>query len=401
MKRLRLLAASALIAFSLAGCGGGGDGATGSAATDGDPNTATDTVISGMATKGPITGTISIYALSSSGGKGNLLKSAPINDGKYTANIGKYAGPVLIEAYGSYSDEATGKTLSIAADAPLRAALPNASETISIAVTPLTELAVQKAGPLTPAAIDAGNKLVSDIFKFDIVNTLPVAPTAAAVSSASQSQIDYTLAIAALSQLSKTLNQPLANTITSVAAGISSSGMNSQTAANFQNAVQNFIVINPNNNTGVSDVSATNLAAVNGTITTSASFTLAIQGTVTANSIRGIQFEIVIPDGLTVSSDESGDTLPRAVSLSALTAASEPTVVTTFSAASNVLAFGLVTNTGIGAGDLATITCDLLPGWSLPSAAAFSVGNIKATGLAGDGSTVSTVVFNDVTVKVN
>jgi len=376
MKRLRLLAASALIALSLAGCGGGGEGATGS--TNGDTNTTTDTVISGMATKGPITGTLSIYALSSGGSKGNLLKSAPITDGVYTANIGKYAGPVLIEVYGSYTDEATGKTLSIAADAPLRAALPNASENVSTAVTPLTELAVQKAGPLTPAAIEAGNKLVSDIFMFDIVNTLPVAPTAAAVSLASQSQKDYTLAIAALSQLSKTLNQSLTNTIASLAAGISSSGMNSLTTANFQNAVQTFIVINPNNNTGVKDLSATNLSAVNGTITTSASFTLTIQGTAAADAIRGLQFEVVVPNELTVSSDASGTPLPRAVSLSALTVASEPTVVQTFSTASNVLAFGLITNSGIGPGGLATITCDLLPGWTLPSAAAFSVRNVKA-----------------------
>src|SRR6185369_12017159 len=148
MNRIKLLAASALIALSLAGCGGGGGG--GGAATDNATNTTADTVISGMASKGPIDGTAKIYALNSNGSKGNLLTNADIVSGAYTAKIGKYAGPIIIEVSGSYTDEATGSTLTIADKTPLRAALSNASGEVKVAVTPLTELAVQKAGALTP-----------------------------------------------------------------------------------------------------------------------------------------------------------------------------------------------------------------------------------------------------------
>jgi len=376
MKRIRLLAASALIALSIAGCGGGSGGtAPGGSNNDGTPGN--DTVISGIASKGPITGTISIYALTGGGSKGSLLKSAPITAGEYSANIGKYAGPVLIEVSGSYTDEATGSILQIPESAPLRAALPDASDEIATAVTPLTELAVQKSGNLTPAAIAAGNKLVSDIFKVDIINTLPVAPTAGAVGAADQSQKDYTLAIAAVSQLSKTQDLPLSGTIATLAAGISSSGMSSQARTNFQDAVTTFITVNPNNTTGVKEVSATGLAAV-GAVT--ASFTLTVQGTVAARPVNGIQFDIVIPDGLTVNTDATGKTLPGVVSLSTSASAAAPYLETYYSAASGVLKIAIITDadTGIVPGALATIACETVPGWTVPQASAFSIRNVQA-----------------------
>lgn len=375
MKRIRLLAASALIALSIAGCSGGSGGtAPGGSNNDGTPGN--DTVISGIASKGPITGTVSIYALTGSGSKGNLLKSAPITAGVYSANIGKYAGPVLIEVSGSYTDEATGSVLQIPESAPLRAALPDASDEIATAVTPLTELAVQKAGNLTPAAIAAGNKLVSDIFKLDIINTLPVAPTAGAVGAADPSQQDYTLAIAAVSQLSRTQDLPLSGTIATLAAGISSSGMSSQARTDFQDAVTTFITVNPNNTTGVKEVSATGLAAVGAN---TASFTLSVQG-VAARPVNGIQFDVVIPDGLTVKTDATGKTLPGVVSLSAQVSAAAPYQETYYSAESGVLRIAIITgaDAGIGPGALATITCETVPGWTVPQASAFGIRNVQA-----------------------
>lgn len=123
MKRLKLLPILAALTLSLmTACGGGGGTATGAVPNDGN-NTTTDTTISGQASKGPITGQIGVYALKSDGSKGNLLKTGTIVNGRYAVNIGKYAWPVLLEASGSYTDEATGASLTVSADAPLRAAL--------------------------------------------------------------------------------------------------------------------------------------------------------------------------------------------------------------------------------------------------------------------------------------
>jgi len=379
MKRLRLLAAVAFTALSLGGCGGG------SGATNAGTDTGTGTVISGMATKGPITGTVNIYAVSS-GGKGSLLKSVPVNNGSYSANIGSYVGAVLIEATGSYTDEATGETRTIASTAPLRAALPGASGPVTVAVTPLTELAVQKSGALTEAEITAGNKLISGIFNFDIIGTAPVAPTAAAVASATQSQKDYTLAIAALSQLCSTLGKPLDETLADVAGGIGAAGMNSQTLSTFQSAAATFIIVNTHNTTGVHDLSETSLAAMTGKIPTTASYTLALEGVSAASAVKGIQFELVIPDGLTVRYNAStGATLPGIVTTSQAVAATQPYLVTTFATSTGVslLSLGLMTGTGIGSGPLATVTCDVMPGYAPPSPSAFSVRNIKAADASG------------------
>jgi hypothetical protein len=379
MDSLKLSAAAALITLFLAACGGSGGESTENAATDVTSNTTTDTVISGMASKGPITGTVNIYSLNSDGSTGSLFTSAKIDNGTYSANIGKHTGPVLIEVTGNYTDEASGTTRYITADAPLRAALSDAAGTITVPVTPLTEIAVQKAGTLTTSGIDAGNKLVSDIFKFDILNTQPVAPTSTALSGSSvtQSQRDYTLALAAISQLSETKGEPLSDTLGRVVRSISyTSGMDSLTVAQFQTAVTDFIA-NINNKTGISSISATNLSRINGG--TTAVFTLAIQGNIAVNAIKGIQFEVVIPAGLTVRSDaSSGETFPGIVTALPAVASAQTKIYARYSTVDGVLYLVIMPNKGLSVGDLATITCDILPGWTMPPSIAFRVNNVKA-----------------------
>lgn len=375
MKRLKFLSALAALTLSLSACGGGGGTATGAAPNDGN-NTTTDTTISGQASKGPITGQIGIYALKSDGSKGNLLKTGTIVNGRYAVNIGKYAGPVLLEASGGYTDEATGASLTISADAPLRAALSAASGDVTAAVTPLTEIAVQKTAVLTAAAIDAGNKLVSDVFKVDIVNTQPVAPTAAAVGSASQAQKDYTLALAVLSQLSAGSGQNLPATLASMAAGIDYSGMNNDTVKSFQTAITAFMT-NGNNKTGITDPSATSLVAINGG--TTSRYTFSLEGVTGSNAVNAVYFNVAIPTGLQVrTNDASGVTSPGVVTASATVAAAHPLIVSRYSASEGILTFGLATGTSIGPSDLVTLVCDTVPGWPVPSAAAFGISNISA-----------------------
>ena len=384
MKRIRLLAASAIVALSLAGCGGGGTESS-------SPITGTETVISGMATKGPITGTVNIYALGADGAKGSLLKSAPISNGSYSASVGSYTGPVLVEVTGTYTDEATGQTLSVGSDAPLRAAVSNASGTVAVPVTPLTDLAVREAGQLTASGIDNGNRLISDIFGFDIIETQPVAPSPASLEAATQSQKDYTLALATLSQLSKDMGMGLDQTLSGIAAGIGASGMDSNTATRFRSAATSFVTTNPNNTTGIKDLSLTNVAEITGEIATTANYTLAISGAPTA-TVMGIEFELLLPDGLTVRHNSiSGVPLPGIVTASDPVAAVFPYVETKFSTSTgvSVLKFVLMTSTGIGSGDLATLVCDTVAGYATPQGAGFGIRGLKA--VDGNGTTIGGV----------
>lgn len=374
MKRIRLLAASAIVALSLAGCGGGGTESS-------SPITGTETVISGMATKGPITGTVNIYALGADGAKGSLLKSAPISNGSYSASVGTYEGPVLVEATGNYTDEATGQTLSVGSDAPLRAAVSNASGTVAVPVTPLTDLAVREAGELTASGIDNGNRLISDIFGFDIIKTQPVAPSPASLAAATQSQKDYTLALATLSQLSKDMGMGLEQTLSNVAVGIGATGMDSNTATIFRSAAVSFITANTNNSTGINDLSQTNVAEITGKIASTASYTLTIEGAPSAGAVKGIQFELLIPDGLTVRHNSaSGVPLPGIVTESAQVTGAASYIEKKFSISTGVgvLNFALMTTAGIGSGDLATLVCDTVAGYAVPTASGFRIRNLKA-----------------------
>lgn len=400
MYKFKLLALSALITLSLAACGGGsGAGGTATNNESNGSNGATATVVKGVASKGPIDGKAKIYALNADGSKGSLLSTADVISGVYEANIGSYTGPVIIEVTGSYKDEATGNTISLDPNAPLRAAVSGASGTVSTAVTPLTELAVRKAGALTPSNIDTGNKLVSEIFKIDIINTMPVQPTSDALGKpgVTQSQKDYTLALAAISQLSMNrstngVSEPVADTLASLAYGITSGGMSDRTIRSFKEAVTDI-----NRTDAFRNVSSTNLAYV-GTITATYKLTISGPTDMAANAIKGIQFEIVIPAGLTLRNDPATG-IPLSGIVNESKPASNQYVYSKFTSASNVLAVGLIASTGIGTGDLATITCDILPGWTAPPASSFSVkNNINAVGVDDKGN-VTTLA--DVEVKVN
>src|SRR5919108_5016260 len=125
------------------GCGGGGG---------------EETVVTGMASKGPIrNGTVKVYAIRD----GVEDRSAPVgevqtdNGGNYSIYVGSYKGPILVEVTGgSYTDEVSGARVDLTV--PLRAMSSDASNKVKmVAVTPLTELAYKKAkggGALTSSS---------------------------------------------------------------------------------------------------------------------------------------------------------------------------------------------------------------------------------------------------------
>ena len=184
--KLASLAASLLV---LAACGGGGGGG-------GVPST-TSTQLSGVASKGPIAnGTVTAFSIVK-GQKGDVLASTTSGgSGNYILNLGAYTGPVLLEVTGgSYKDEATGNTVSLAST--LRSAIANVIPNkksgttiiVSASVTPLTESAVQNAvaaaGGLTAHNIQTANDDVKAQVGFDPVSTQPADATNISSATAS------------------------------------------------------------------------------------------------------------------------------------------------------------------------------------------------------------------------
>ena len=106
--------------MSALGCGFGGFSESSSETAPSDSNSATDTKLKGVVSKGPFnSGTVEFYAISSDGSE-TLLKTASIGAfGNYSASLSSvkssssdsYSGIVMIKATGSYSDEATGSLL--------------------------------------------------------------------------------------------------------------------------------------------------------------------------------------------------------------------------------------------------------------------------------------------------
>ena len=219
------------------GCGGGGGGAV----------TPTSTV-SGTASKGPISGgTVQIFAIQNGVQAATPLATNPATvitaaDGSYVATI-DYTGPALaMVTGGSYVDEATGVTVTLAT--PLRAALPNATGTVSASVTPFTEIAVQKAislGGLTAANINEANGSVSTLTGIpSILTTSPADPT-------------YALALTIVSQMQVDTATSLATVLTSVSNGldVATDTITVPAVSAAMNTASANALINPNVNTAV------------------------------------------------------------------------------------------------------------------------------------------------------
>lgn len=162
--------------------------------------------LEGTLAKGPVHGaTIDVYTIDN-GGKGDRIVGGTTDENGFYSialDLGSYDGPLYVEATGgSYTDEATGAQKSLAGT--LRAALPEAAGKNNTAcITPLTELAVRKAGTiLNAASIEASNKMISQFLgdDGDILTDHPFDPTREnAGDGAREPERIYTMILAALS----------------------------------------------------------------------------------------------------------------------------------------------------------------------------------------------------------
>lgn len=239
----------------MAGCGSGGGGSD----SNGGSSGGTTSALSGMASKGPISGgTVKVYALNADGSLGNLLGTTiTAVDGQYAVYLGYFTGNVLVEVTGgTYKDEATGNITSMNTLA-LRAALTGVSGSASVAVTPLTEMAVSKAGVLTKTNIDAANSLVgSMIGGVDIIGTMPVDVTAASAANATKAQKEYSLMLATVSQMAKDSGKSISDVIAGLTLDIADGKIDDTSVITSLGA----FMISSNNATGLTDPNDTTLA---------------------------------------------------------------------------------------------------------------------------------------------
>ncbi|MCU7845633.1 MAG: hypothetical protein KZQ93_17520 [Candidatus Thiodiazotropha sp. (ex Monitilora ramsayi)] len=180
--------------LALVGCGGGG--------TDSEPVSTNARSINGVASKGIIHGgLVRAYAVNSDGTQGLELDSAQTDlQGQYSLEITGHTGPVILEVTGgSYTDEATGSILD---NTRLRAVIPPVSGNRKVAITPLTEIAVQIAGEsLTLSKINNANAAVSVLIGGADITEVQPQDINGDLSGATQAEKDYTMVLAAVSQM--------------------------------------------------------------------------------------------------------------------------------------------------------------------------------------------------------
>ena len=369
-----------LAAAALAGCGGGGGGGGAAAPSS--------TVISGMASKGPINGgTVKVYAIRS----GTEDRSAPLGQGqtdaggKYTVDVGAYKGAVLVEVTGgSYADEVTGALVALKAAAPLRAVFANASTgKKTVAVTPLTELAYKKAkggGAITPAAIDDANKNIATFFKLaDIISTEPVA-------SGDDNQKKYAFVLGSFAQLindnkktGEALDDALPRLLTQIGDEMEhGGGLSPDTIGNINDAITNFT------NSGRNQTGATITP-----IPAPTSGIIKLSSTGTTNTIGAIDLTVNFPAGVRVNADATtGEAASGAVTISGVAAVGDNKLTSAkfTPAAGDIparLRIVLINTAGFGLGEFATIRFDLAGGSFPAGKEAFSVASFAAKDLNG------------------
>jgi len=392
MKHIGIVKAGlVLLLLSLVGCGGGG----GSSPTTGAVIAGQTTKVSGVASKSPITGgTVTAYKIVNNA-VGDLIDSTTTSTGgSYSLNLGSYSGPVLFKIIGgAYTDEATGSTnATIPTSEPLHAVVSNASGVMSVAITPLTELAYQLAMPsLTTTAIESANKQVSTIFKvYDIIKTQPVNPDASSLAALPNTiqgsdQRDYTLFLATFSQLAFDQSSSVADTVSYLKNNISST-ITTSAATKIQKAASSFFSsTNINNKTGTTDPGKANIVKIVGKQVV---VKLSTVGNIpSGNIIKGIQFEINLPTGVSVKSDANG-VYADSLSISGIALSAIDGYILGNVTGSKIVIN--VTSGGFTTGEFATLICDVADNINTPTSGSFSISSgYKVTDLMPNSGTIN------------
>jgi len=207
--RIRILGAVLVTLQFAAACGGGGDTVVAGVGSGGTG------FVSGAVTKGPV-GSSTVVAYGIVGGQAGAQVGSASTDanGNFSMSIGTYTGPVMMQASGgTYTDEATGTTMSMAQGDVMSVAIPTVAAgatTSGIQITPVTAMAQaiakQMTGGMTDANIAAANTAMGSYFSVtDIVHVQPMNPLAqGSGAGASQDAQNYGMTLAAMSKYAQT-----------------------------------------------------------------------------------------------------------------------------------------------------------------------------------------------------
>ena len=303
-----------------------------------------------------------------------LFTTSTNNVGYYSVTIGNYYGPISVEVFGNYTDEATGKIASIPESAPLKAAtVPPADATpIIVNVTALTEIAYVQAVSQPEgctASINAVNQQVSSSFNVpDILTTIPLDASVPLPKTATDGEKQYTLVLAAVSQLasnnllpaSTTAPTPLElsvalttaiNTLQEqLASGV---GATTTVQSSIAAAATEFLADTTNNKSGLTTADPAIQAIVawkNVTVTIAVKSELS--PVPTFGTVRG---RLTVPSGVICPADPVTGAIQSGV-LQTLKAGAY--VGGNFRASTNTLTVSIVSvSTPLGVGNLLTVTC--------------------------------------------
>jgi len=348
------------LTLALGGCGGGGGGGTTGTPSGGGPVQQTGIDINGVVSKGPLKGaTVTIYAANPDGTKGSqLATTTTLSDGSYATKINGYTGVVLIEATGgAYTDEATN-TPNVTLAIPLRTAVSATGSALSAAVTPLTEIAVQKMGAtMTSANVQAMNTLVSSLYLGgkNIVTTQPV--DVSNPGSATDDQKSYALILAAVSEKIQASGGTLATVLTTLTNAVDTTNQTLTDPAVITAPLSQFLASpGVSNNTGITTVTSPSLVK----IVTQATVKLTISSLPTATLAAGVDLVLTLPAGVAPRSLTGTDASASAVMVG--TAANGSISGASYNAATRELKFlGITAQNGFGAGEFLDISCTVDP----------------------------------------
>ena len=400
------IALAGIFTMVFAGCGGGGGGGGGIAPT----------VISGVASKGPVNGgAVSVFAITNGAVDRSVSLGPAVStkvDGSSSITLNSApAGPVLVEVIGGQFEDETTATSSNKLF-PLRAVVnTTVAGTNNVAVTGLTEIAVQKiegsGGTFNDATIIEANNAVQ-LF-FGVKDIIAVNPADVNVSGSSGDK-DYGLALAAVMEYIKDNNKSLdpasadyvfnefgklLNAKLDPSSQVNNDTQTQAIIAKFQESRNNFLADTVHNLTGVSGI----------TSFTAADIKVSTQGTLPAGvKLNGVELTLSLPSGVTVAGDANGIVDTSAANSPVQVSGVAKTAGITFLAggvkftpstatAPNMLKMVLVSGTAASfdVGEFVTITCTIAPNSRILSSA-FIITGTKAVTVGTDTSSIGAKV---------
>jgi|MEHZ01.5.fsa_nt_MEHZ011397388.1_15 arylsulfatase A-like enzyme len=258
---MRIFWTVAITSFFLASCGGGGGGTT-PITSDPDPVDPITATFSVDATfvKGLVSGaSCELFEVGASGAKSTSVAIGTTTNGLADfGNAIEYQGTGLIECTGgSYTDEATGATLT----APMLRAVVNVSGDGSFVVSPLTEIAAQLAAAETDfdTALTTHNDTVASAFGLDSDITTQV-PTDLSVAAAGTDDAgEYGTVLALISQLNDNDAGSLSDLVSDLATDLADDTLSVASLADLTTAVADLATSSVSSN--ISDTALANVVA--------------------------------------------------------------------------------------------------------------------------------------------